>query len=245
MVSIAVVVDCSANNQVASVKSVRILTFFPWKILYTLGRNLPLFFMTTKKTFAALSLMFLLTACQASVESESDAMVEGGESSSAAMEQSEASEETMADGQSSLTFVGGSTIIDHDGGFSDFTVDVGNSADIMNSTVTATVVMDSVYSDSEGLTGHLKREDFFDVETYPTATFTSTEIIGRGEGFDIVGDLTLKGVTKSIIMNASLREGVLHASFDLPRKEFGVGNDSYGDKILDESIPVKAVVYLQ
>lgn len=198
--------------------------------------------MTTKKTIATLAMAFLIAGCGATVDSESDDTMDGASSSSAEMEKSE---EATMEGKSSLTFVGGSSIVDHDGGFTDFTVDVGNSADLVNSTVTATIVMDSVYTDSNGLTGHLQKEEFFDVATYPTATFTSTEIIADGEEFDIVGDLTIKGITKAITMNARLEGDVFTASFDIPRKEFNIGNDSYGEKLLDEFIPVTATVYLQ
>lgn len=172
-------------------------------------------------------------------------MVDGG-NSSAMMDDTEQSEDATMEGESSLTFIGGSSIIDHPGGFADFTVDVGSSADLINSVVTATAEVDSIYTDSERLTGHLMTEEFFDAENYPTITFTSTEITADGaDGYDIIGDLTIKGMTKSIIMHATLDGDLLTAEFDLPRKEFGIGNDSYGDKLLDEFVPVKAEVYLQ
>lgn len=196
--------------------------------------------MTFSKTIAATSLVLLLSACQASVDPQQDAMMDDA-SSSAVME-----DDSMMEQKSSLTFVGGSSVVDHDGGFAGFTLDLGNSADLVNSTVTASIAMESVYTDSDGLTGHLKREDFFDTENYPVASFTSTEVISKGDNkYDIVGDLTLKGVTKSVVITATLDEGVFTGEFELPRKEFGVGNDSYGDKILDEFVPVKAVVYIQ
>jgi len=46
---------------------------------------------------------------------------------------------------------------------------------------------------------HLKSADFFDVETFPTITFVSKEVVKSGEDcFEVVGDLTIHGVTKTI-----------------------------------------------
>ncbi len=48
---------------------------------------------------------------------------------------------------------------------------------------------------------HLKSPDFFDAETYPTATFVSKRISGDAKGeFQIVGDLTIRGVTKEVTL---------------------------------------------
>jgi len=178
---------------------------------------------------AAFALLFI-TACSAGPTAKTDeTMVNKGTSEK----------------KSSLTFVGGSSIVDHPGGFTDFTVNVGNSVDLENSTVTATIVMTSLFTDSDRLTGHLQTEEFFNTEVYPEALFSSTEVIKNSDGYRITGDLTVKGVTKSITMNATLVDNLFTASFDLPRKEFGIGNDAYGEKILDVLIPVKAVVYIQ
>ena len=47
--------------------------------------------------------------------------------------------------------------------------------------------------------GHLKSNDFFDMENYPEITFTSTKIAPNGSGgVDVTGDLTIKGTTKSV-----------------------------------------------
>jgi polyisoprenoid-binding protein YceI len=46
---------------------------------------------------------------------------------------------------------------------------------------------------------HLKSPDFFDVEKYPTITFVSTAVVKSGDdSFEVVGDLTIHGVTKTI-----------------------------------------------
>jgi polyisoprenoid-binding protein YceI len=46
---------------------------------------------------------------------------------------------------------------------------------------------------------HLKSADFFDVEKFPTITFVSTAVVKSGDGsYEVVGDLTIHGVTQTI-----------------------------------------------
>jgi polyisoprenoid-binding protein YceI len=49
--------------------------------------------------------------------------------------------------------------------------------------------------------GHLKSADFFDVEKHPTITFKSTKIEKSGNGYKMTGDLTMRGVTKSVVFD--------------------------------------------
>ena len=51
---------------------------------------------------------------------------------------------------------------------------------------------------------HLRSADFFDVETYPTLTFTSTRITGRkGSEFKLAGNLTIHGVTREVVLDVT------------------------------------------
>lgn len=50
---------------------------------------------------------------------------------------------------------------------------------------------------------HLRSDDFLDVAKYPKATFASTKVTDRGNGkIEIIGNMTLNGVTKSITIDA-------------------------------------------
>ena len=50
--------------------------------------------------------------------------------------------------------------------------------------------------------GHLKSNDFFDMETYPTITFTSTAVEKTSDtDYRVTGDLTIKGVTKPVTID--------------------------------------------
>jgi polyisoprenoid-binding protein YceI len=52
--------------------------------------------------------------------------------------------------------------------------------------------------------GHLKSADFFDVANHPHITFKSTKIVKAGKGkFKVTGDLTMRGVTKSVVLDVS------------------------------------------
>jgi polyisoprenoid-binding protein YceI len=58
---------------------------------------------------------------------------------------------------------------------------------------------DSVDTNNKQRDTHLKSADFFSVKEFPTITFKSTSVTSTGEKkFDVTGDLTLHGVTKSI-----------------------------------------------
>lgn len=47
---------------------------------------------------------------------------------------------------------------------------------------------------------HLKSPDFFDVEKYPQITFKSRQFEKAGDGYKVVGDLTIHGVTKQVAL---------------------------------------------
>jgi polyisoprenoid-binding protein YceI len=80
---------------------------------------------------------------------------------------------------------------------------------------------------------HLRSGDFFDVETYPTLTFTSTAVTPRGEHtYDVAGDLTIHGATRQVTLPASFlgsaqdpwgqTKFVFEGELTLNRKDFGL-----------------------
>ncbi|MEO5754067.1 MAG: YceI family protein [Chthoniobacterales bacterium] len=71
------------------------------------------------------------------------------------------------------------------------------------SSVTATIDAASIDTQNEKRDQHLQSEDFFDVAKFPTITFKSKSVKQTGaDSADIVGDLTLHGVTKEITLHA-------------------------------------------
>ena len=66
--------------------------------------------------------------------------------------------------------------------------------------------------------GHLKSDDFFAAETYPTITFHSTSIAAKGgDDYDVTGNLTVRGVTKEVV---------------LPVTHLGTAKDPWGNEKL-------------
>ncbi|MGA3186920.1 MAG: YceI family protein [Bryobacteraceae bacterium] len=67
------------------------------------------------------------------------------------------------------------------------------------SAINVTIDVASVSTREPQRDAHLKSPDFFDVEKFPTITFVSTAVVKSGDdGFEVVGDLTIHGVTKTI-----------------------------------------------
>ena len=87
--------------------------------------------------------------------------------------------------------------------------------------------VDSVWTQFDKLTGHLKNADFFDTAKFPTAQFVSTKIESGADGaFNITGNLTMHGVTKAVTFPAKyqVKDGALlmNTKFMLDRSQFGM-----------------------
>jgi polyisoprenoid-binding protein YceI len=101
-----------------------------------------------------------------------------------------------------------------------------------NSKVELTIKAESIDTGVEDRNGHLRSADFFEVETHPEITFSSTDVQRDGDDWTITGDLTIKGNTKPITVEfestGSARDpfGNLRVGFEgqtsLSRKEWGL-----------------------
>ncbi|MFJ6023230.1 YceI family protein [Brevundimonas sp. NPDC092305] len=114
----------------------------------------------------------------------------------------------------------------------ELTLDAANPA---NSRLTATIPLTDVDSNSDGLDQHLQTPDFFDTANHPTATFVSRSVTVDADDANeasVVGDLTLRGVTKPVTMDVEFNKagpgmgGTYRAGFDgeatIKRSEFGI-----------------------
>jgi polyisoprenoid-binding protein YceI len=70
-----------------------------------------------------------------------------------------------------------------------------------DSKVTTTIQVASITTNDEQRDAHLKSGDFFELETYPTITFVSTNVAQDGSDWKVTGDLTIKGVTKPVVLD--------------------------------------------
>lgn len=97
---------------------------------------------------------------------------------------------------------------------------------------------------SQKLVGHLKSDDFFGVEKYPTAKFVIKEVVSRGKAgeYKVIGDLTIKETTKEIKFNTVITEkdgkNIANADITIDRSEYNVryGSGSFFDNLGDKTI---------
>jgi polyisoprenoid-binding protein YceI len=118
------------------------------------------------------------------------------------------------------------------GVFKKFDVTIVTAENPADSSVTATVDMASVDTGVEPRDQHLRTSDFFLVDEYPEMTFTSTAIETTPSGeFTLTGDVTLRGVTKSIVITGEFngvvqeadgKRAAATATTTINRKDFGV-----------------------
>jgi len=106
------------------------------------------------------------------------------------------------------------------------------------------VQMASLESDDERLTAHLKNEDFFHVEQFPTATFRSVSIEPKpgenGVTHMVGGDLTIRGNTKRVLFPAKIEvaadEVAASTEFTIDRKDFGVVYPGRPDDLVQDNV---------
>ena len=144
---------------------------------------------------------------------------------------------------SKISWVGSKVTGSHEGGFSVFggeitLVDGDPTASAVNVSIDTT----SLWSDDERLTGHLKSADFFEVETYPTATFVSTAIEAAESGYTVTGNLNLHGVEKSISFPAEITVAdgsvSVQASFAVKRFDFGIVYPGKTDDLIRDEVAI-------
>lgn len=86
------------------------------------------------------------------------------------------------------------------GTFETFDVTIVTAEDPKDSTIEATIDVASVNTNQEARDQHLRTSDFFLVDEHPTMTFVSTSFDGEPDDFTVTGDLTLRGVTKTVVL---------------------------------------------
>ncbi len=144
---------------------------------------------------------------------------------------------------STISFIGSKVTGSHDGGFKSFegTIAVADGKIVAPSKIT--IDMDSLWSDSDRLTGHLKNPDFFDTANIPTAEFAVTSMRDTPEGTELTGNLTLHGVTKSISFKPEVSisddEVTLKAEFDVMRFDFGIVYKGKADDLIRDEVVIK------
>jgi polyisoprenoid-binding protein YceI len=91
------------------------------------------------------------------------------------------------------------------GRFTRFSGQIVTAEDPTQSSVTAEIDLSSINTGQEQRDEHIKSADFFEVETYPTMTYSSTGIKVEDGEYVLEGELTLKGVTRTVPLKLELQ----------------------------------------
>ncbi len=124
--------------------------------------------------------------------------------------------------------------------------------DITKSSVNATIDTTTVSTGNSMRDTHLKSKDFFDVATFPSMTFKSTRITNSMGKMQMIGDLTLHGVTKSVTvdLDGPSKEQInpqgktirgFSGTTTINRRDFGLvwgGNLKSGDPMVGDDIKI-------
>jgi polyisoprenoid-binding protein YceI len=119
------------------------------------------------------------------------------------------------------------------GSFTEFKGGAEAADDFENASIHFEADVNSINTNSEQRDAHLKGADFFEADKFPTLSFTSTKFTNTGDDkFELVGDLTIKGVTKSVKLDVEYGGtakdpwGNTKAGFEIKgkinRKDFGL-----------------------
>jgi polyisoprenoid-binding protein YceI len=135
------------------------------------------------------------------------------------------------------------------GKFTDFSGEIVTAENPTGSSVNAEIKLGSLDTGNTDRDAHVRSSDFFDAENHPTFTYRSTGITPKGDDFLVDGELTLKGVTKSVPLKLELNGfgpdayGGTRAGFtgtaEINRQDFGIsfnaametGGVVVGDKV--------------
>ena len=121
---------------------------------------------------------------------------------------------------------------------------VYDAENVAGSSVEVTLPLSGLNGFSEKFNEHLRSADFFDAAKYPTATFKSTRVDDLGGNkLRVAGDLTIKGITKPVVLRVILNKAEEHpmskapaigfdATAKIKRSDFGVG--AYAPNVSDE-----------
>ncbi|TSD67501.1 YceI family protein [Inquilinus sp. KBS0705] len=143
-------------------------------------------------------------------------------------------------------------VSDVDGTFKDFDASiVAAKPDFSDAKFSFTANTASVSTDNDMRDKHLKSPDFFEVDKFPTLSFTSTSIAPAGTNkYKVTGNLTLHGVTKPVTLDLVYRGTINHPMMKVPdagfkvtgtikRTDFGFGS-KYGSPMLSDEVELSA-----
>lgn len=119
------------------------------------------------------------------------------------------------------------------GRFGEFAGTIHVAEDPAESWVDVSIDAASIDTRDEKRDAHLRSQDFFDVESFPTVTFRSTELRKTGtSSFDLAGDLSIRGITRPVVLATEFdglaadpwgnTRAVFTAETEIDREAFGL-----------------------
>ena len=185
-------------------------------------------------------MVLAFVSCENPADATTDAQV--GEAQEVASASAEAVTYTFTE-NSKITFIGSKMTGTKSGGF-EKTQGEFKLVDGKPVSGSFTIDMNSIYSENEKLTAHLKNEDFFNVPQYPESKFEVTEFGALVDGSQQVsGNLTMLGVTKNITFPAQVTQTeemiMLKSKFDIKRHDWGIVYKGKPDDLIRNEVIIE------
>ena len=125
-----------------------------------------------------------------------------------------------------------------------------NMEDFSDATIHMIIEADSIYTGKNRRDKQLLSEDFFDVERFPFLRFRSLSFDkGRANKFILEGELTIRGISKRVVIDVSYHPGVdgktgkekicFESEFQINRFDYGLRSNMFFETFVEREITIK------
>lgn len=115
-----------------------------------------------------------------------------------------------------------------------------DKSDLSNSSLKASLKVETIDTGIKARDKHLKNEDYFEVDKYPNIKFSSSSITKTDKGYQAEGKLTIKNKTKTVkipfVVKENSGKSTLSGSFTINRLDYDVGESSW---IMSNNVAIK------
>tara|TARA_R110001592_G_scaffold29875_2_gene107659 strand:+ start:989 stop:1747 length:759 start_codon:yes stop_codon:yes gene_type:complete len=144
---------------------------------------------------------------------------------------------------STLSFTGYKITGNQQGSWGDFSGSVVvTDGNIETSQITINFDMTSLFTTASMLTENLQTVNWFNTKEFPGATFTSKSVTKTDEGYDVAGELLVRGVTSNITFPATIEiDGdtlKTTADFALLRSDWGMTDTGWGNDLVKDEVRI-------
>ncbi len=137
------------------------------------------------------------------------------------------------------------SILSLNGSFNDFSASINFNKDEILSFLNGKIIANSIDTGNKKRDKHLRNEDFFFVKKHPKITFEMTAYEGDDKEGEVKGNLTMRGVTKEVILQANFSELIknpygqnvkaVSLTGSINRKDFNIGK-KYGNATIGKNV---------